>query len=164
MKTCLRRGCNLSAVPDRTISTQTFLEHACQHRHIPVDIVVDANFCLFWMKAVKPAGVLNQCSFPGYRQRQKQRVQTRIVEPFTNITSSSKYQPLLVIGNGSQGLTPSRQALSSVPPSAPCSHDVCVRDQRAVLARVRLPGAVTVPWSMPWSAGFPLGPEVPILG
>jgi hypothetical protein len=53
---------------------------------------------------VKSAGVLNQCSFPGYRQRQKQRVQTCIVEPFTNITSSSKYQPLLVIGNGIQPL------------------------------------------------------------
>ena len=55
-------------IANRTISTQASLEHARKHRHIPVDIVINANLGLVGMKAVESSGLLSQCSFPGHRQ------------------------------------------------------------------------------------------------
>src|SRR5438132_12857313 len=56
-------------VTDRAIATETFREHASQHRNAVIDVVEDPHVSLPGTKAVKAASVLDQCSLPRHRQR-----------------------------------------------------------------------------------------------
>ena len=128
----------LGVVPDRTISAQAPFEHACKHGYITVNIIVDANLGLVGVEAVESAGVLNKCSFPGYRQSQKQRVQSRIVKPFSNITPGCKNQPFFVIGDGCSRFKSSRRLFALLPPCRTIRLRVNLRNRSAKYSRCSL--------------------------
>src|SRR4029453_8959135 len=56
-------------------------------------VIVEANFALSVIEAVKPSRILRNRSMPGYRLRQKQRVQPRIIESFADVTASRENDP-----------------------------------------------------------------------
>ena len=55
------------------------------------------------MMPMQPSRVLNERSLPRDRQRQEERIESRVVEPFTNEATRRQYQALLIIGNASKG-------------------------------------------------------------
>ena len=46
---------------------------------------------------MEPANVLGQCSFPGDRHGQEQRIEPAVIEPFPNIPACGQYQALLIV-------------------------------------------------------------------
>lgn len=47
------------------------------------------------MLSVQTADILGQSPFPGYRHRQEQRIEPRIVKPFANIPARRQYEAFL---------------------------------------------------------------------
>jgi len=62
-----------------------------------VRVVVDDHLGLALVIAVQATDVLCQCPLPGDRHRQKQSVETRIVEALAQVTAGCQNEPLFVI-------------------------------------------------------------------
>jgi hypothetical protein len=75
------------------------VEHSRQHRHVQIGIVVDAHLALAVVQTMRSAGVLRDRSSPRDRKRQKQRVQTRIVEPLANVLTSREDERVVLPGS-----------------------------------------------------------------
>jgi hypothetical protein len=57
--------------------------HPRKHRDRGVNVVVDDDVCLVVVSAVQAPDILSERPLPGYRHRQEQGVEARIVESFT---------------------------------------------------------------------------------
>ena len=77
------------------IASATPVEHAPEHRHVDVGVVVDAHFALAVMQTVKPTRVLSDRATPRDGQREKQRVQPRVVESFAHVLARRQNDPAL---------------------------------------------------------------------
>jgi hypothetical protein len=73
----------LNAVPHGRITLPPFLEHFRKHRYSIINVVVNPDFCFSSVRAVESTNVLLQGSTPRNRERQKQRIQARIVKALT---------------------------------------------------------------------------------
>lgn len=74
-------------VADAFITFAALLKHPGKHGNSAIDVVIDTHFRLCRMKAVQPADVLLECSAPRNRQREKERIQSRIIETFANVST-----------------------------------------------------------------------------
>ena len=84
-------------IAERSVSGPSLCSHASQNRHSAIDIVDNQNVCLPVMLTMEPADILGQCSFPGDRHRQEQRIEPAVIEAFTDIPAYREYQTLLIV-------------------------------------------------------------------
>ena len=91
----------------------TSVEHTGQHRYIQIRIVIHTDFRLAFVQAVQTTDVLRDGAAPGYRQRQKQRIQPRVVETFADVAPRGQQHARLAFRNARELLGRRVQFLGS---------------------------------------------------
>jgi hypothetical protein len=91
-------------VADSLIPATAPIKHSRQHRYVEIGVVVDAHLAFPVVQTMQPAGVLRDRPPPRDRKRQKQRVQTRVVESLANVLASRKDDSPFVTRNGCETL------------------------------------------------------------
>jgi hypothetical protein len=91
-------------VADSLIPATSPVKHSCQHRYVEVGVVVDSHLALPVVETMQPAGILRDCPSPRDRKRQKQGVQTRIVESLAHVLASRKDDSPFMARNGGETL------------------------------------------------------------
>src|SRR5262249_13248895 len=86
-------------VAKRLIGLQSLLIHAMQNGHAGIDVVINPIDVLVLEQSVKSADNLLDRASPRNWHRQKQRIQSSVIESFTNISSGGNKHPLLVAGH-----------------------------------------------------------------
>src|SRR5262249_13201231 len=86
-------------VAKRLIGLQSLLIYAMQNGHASIDVVINPNDVLILEQTVKSADILLNRASPRNWHRQKQRIQSSVVESLTNISSGGNNHPLLVAGH-----------------------------------------------------------------
>jgi hypothetical protein len=71
-------------IAHRPIPAQALAEHACEGRHAGIDVVVYPNLVFVGVSPVQSSGILLERAAPGDRAREKERVEPRIIEPFSD--------------------------------------------------------------------------------
>ena len=102
-------------VADGLIAPAAPVEHSCEHRHVEIRVVVDADLALAVVEAVQAAGVLRDRASPRDRQRQEQRVEAGIIEPFADVLAGRQDDPRLVAGNGREPVSDGLSLLLAEP-------------------------------------------------
>ena len=97
-----RAGRKEDRVADGLVAAATPIEHSRQHRHVEVGIVVDAHLSLAVVEPMESARVLRDRASPRDRQRQKQRVQARIVESLSDVFAGGKNDSCFIARDGCQ--------------------------------------------------------------
>lgn len=77
-------------IPNRGIALPAAFIHSGKHRFSNIDVVVDLNKLLSVEEAMEPTDILLGSSFSGDRHCQKKRIEPRIVESFSDVTSRSQ--------------------------------------------------------------------------
>ena len=90
-------------IAERRVACQSLFVRPSQHRYEHIRVVVDLDLLLILMESMETTDVLLQSSSPGNRHRKKERVEARIIETFTKVTSRRKNDTRFIEGNGSQG-------------------------------------------------------------
>ena len=72
-------------VADSLVPATSPIKHSRQHGHVEIGVIVDAHLALPVVQTMQPARVLRDRSPPRDRKRQKQRVQTWVVESLANV-------------------------------------------------------------------------------
>ena len=91
-------------VAEAAIAADGPFAHAPERRHRAVDIVVDRHFAFGRMQPVQPAGILRERALPGDRHREKQRVETGVVEPLADIAPDGDQHPFFPVRDGVEPL------------------------------------------------------------
>ena len=73
-------GRQFHGVPLGFVGAAALFEHARQHRHIDVGVIVHAHFALAFMQAMQTPDILRDGASPGNGHGQKKRVEARLVE------------------------------------------------------------------------------------
>jgi hypothetical protein len=81
----------VDCISQRFVSSQPLVEHPGEHRNRGIDVVVDLDRFLAVMLAVQPADILLQGSPLRDRHREKERVQTRVVEAFSDVAARGNH-------------------------------------------------------------------------
>ena len=89
-------------VAHRLVAAAAAVEHPGQHRHVQIGIVIDADLALAVVQPVQAAHILGDGAPPRNGQRQKQRVEPRVVEAFANVFARGQQHALFVFGDGRQ--------------------------------------------------------------
>src|SRR5690606_6968592 len=84
------------------IALHALVEHASQHGHVAIDVVVDADLGLVAVPAMQAARVLYEGAFPRDGHREKERVEASVVESLTEEPSSCQQKALLAIGDAGE--------------------------------------------------------------
>lgn len=82
------------------------------HRHLAIDIVVDADLALGRMQSVNSTGVLDESALPRDRHGQKQSVESSVVETLADVSASRDDDSLAgsgLFGEAFPGPTPHRR-------------------------------------------------------
>ena len=74
-------------VAEASIGALAFVVHAVEYRNSCVDVVVDAGVVLAGCGPVKATCVLRDRAFPGDRQCEHERVESRMVEAFAEVAA-----------------------------------------------------------------------------
>ena len=69
-----------------------------------IDIVIDNNLSFPVVEPVQTAGILSKRSPPRDWHREKQRVESRVIEPLPEVSPSCNQQSFLVISNRREAL------------------------------------------------------------
>src|SRR5204862_6494796 len=83
-----------------TVAAQAFLEHPGEDGDVAVDVVVDADLYLPRMQAMEATRILHQRALPRDRHREKERVEPRVVESFTDVAAGRDEQPRFSVWDG----------------------------------------------------------------
>ncbi len=81
----------VDCISQRFVSSQPLIEHSGEHWNRVIDVVIDLDHFLTVMQPVQPADVLLQGSPPRDRHREKERVQTRVVETFSDVAACGNH-------------------------------------------------------------------------
>src|ERR1043166_818399 len=93
----------LDHVTNRGVALQPTLVHPGQHQNVTVHIIVDLHKSLVVVETMQPAYILLQCALPGDRHGQKERVETRVVKPFSDVASRRQNHSRFVFRHCRQG-------------------------------------------------------------
>jgi hypothetical protein len=110
--TC-RKG---DGVANRFVAAAAPVEHARQHRHIEVRVIVYPHLSLTVVEAVQPSGVLGDGPAPRHRKREHQRVQARVVEPFAHVLAGRQEDAFLIRWNRRELIGNRRRCFRPIPP------------------------------------------------
>jgi len=107
-----KRRALFEGIPKRSISRSSFRRHARQHGHRFIDVVEDENLRLSMMLPVQPADILRQRAFPGNGHRQKERIQSGIVEAFPDVAPGRQDEAFFIVRHMQCGGAPVRGVAS----------------------------------------------------
>src|SRR5262249_34672384 len=65
-----------------------------QHRHTQINVIVDTHYTLAVVQPVKSSNVLRNRTAPRHRQREKERIQPRIVEALADVFANCENNTL----------------------------------------------------------------------
>jgi hypothetical protein len=68
-----------------------------RHGDLAIHIVVDPDFSLARVQAVKPTGVLHESALPGDGHSQEQGIEPRVVESFADVAAGGEDESRLVV-------------------------------------------------------------------
>ena len=91
-------------IAERAISRASPRRHPHQHWNTTIDIVIDNDLTFPIVEPVQTASILSKRSPPRDRHREKQRVESRIIEPLPEVSPSCNQQSLFVVSNRREAL------------------------------------------------------------
>src|SRR5208282_15406 len=93
-----------NSISERAVSRASPRRHPRQHRDMRINIVIDNDLTFPVVEPVQTASILSKRSPPRDWHREKQRVESRVIEPLPEVSPSCNQQSLFVISNGREAL------------------------------------------------------------